>query len=89
MAYIDELVKALKSDDPDIRVRVARALKELEDPRATIPLVEALNDEVQEVRRAAAFALHWVGDERTLDTFIELLEDVARATLIPYPAPLS
>jgi hypothetical protein len=29
VAYIEELVKALKHDDPKIRMRVANALKEL------------------------------------------------------------
>ena len=35
----------------------ARALKELEDPRATMPLIEALDDEDEDVRRAVAWAL--------------------------------
>lgn len=63
MAYIEELAKALKHEDPEGWVRVANAFKELEDLRATMSLVEALEDPVEEVRRAAAWALSWVGDE--------------------------
>ncbi len=64
MAYMEALAKALKDDDPLTRERVANTLKELEDPRATMPLVEALKDPCEDVRKAAAWALSWVGDER-------------------------
>ena len=47
MAYMEELAKALKDDDPLTRERVANALKELEDPRATMPLVEALGNQCE------------------------------------------
>lgn len=75
MAYMKELAKALKDDDPLTRERVANALKELEDPRATMPLVEALGDPCGDVRRAAALALSWVGDERAGPALIGALED--------------
>ena len=41
MAYIEELAKALHHEDPEVRVRVANALQELEDPQATMPLMVA------------------------------------------------
>ena len=57
-------------------MRVANALKELEDPRATIPLMEALNyEENEDVRRSVAWALHWVANERVLPKLIEMLGD--------------
>lgn len=75
MAYIEELAKALKDDDPLTRERVANALKELEDPRATMPLVEALGDHCEDVRRAVAWSLSWVGDERARPALIRVLDD--------------
>ena len=75
MTYIEELAKALHHEDPEVRVRVANALKELKDPRATTPLIEALDDECQEVRRAVAWALQNCADERALPTFIQMLRD--------------
>ena len=75
MAYVEELAKALKDDDPLTRERVANALKELEDPRATMPLVEALGDPCGDVRRAAARALSWIGDERARPAFIKALQE--------------
>ena len=38
LAYVKGLVRGLRDPDPVVRVRVANALKELEDPRATMPL---------------------------------------------------
>ena len=75
MAYVEELAKALRHEDPEVRVRVANALHELEDPRATMPLINALNDEFKEVRRAVAWALQSCADERAHPTFIRMLRD--------------
>jgi len=75
MVYVEGLVRGLKDEDPEIRVRVANALKKLEDPRATLPLIEALDDNCEEVRRAVAWALSWVGDERARPTLIGALGD--------------
>jgi len=76
LEYIEELVKALSHENPEIRGKVAGALKALEDARATEPLIKALeNERDKEVRRELAFALQWVADERALPTFIRLLED--------------
>ena len=75
MFYGEGLVRGLKDADPEVRVRVANALRDLEDPRATMPLVEALGDPYGEVRRAAAWGLSWVGDERARPALIRALED--------------
>jgi len=75
MAYLEELTKALKHEDPETRVRVANALKQLEDSRATLPLIEALNDSCEDVRKAAAWALSRVGDKRARPAFIRALKD--------------
>ena len=74
LAYIEELKKALRHHDPDVRIKVANALKELEDPRATIPLIEALDD-CEEVRRDVAWALQGCADHRALPTLIQMLRD--------------
>jgi HEAT repeat protein len=73
LGYVEKLVPGLRDPDPWVRVRVAHALKELEDPRATMPLVEALGDPCEEVRGAAAWALQWVGDERALSALVKAL----------------
>ena len=75
LAYIEALAQALRDEDPGTRERVVNALKQLEDPRATLPLIEALDDSCEEVRRAVAWALSWVGDERARPTLIETLGD--------------
>ncbi len=75
MAYIVELAKALKHEDPEKRVRILKALMELKDPRATPSLLEALDDCCLEVRRAAMRALSWIGDERSRYAFIEALRE--------------
>lgn len=73
MVYLEALAKALKDDDPLTRMRVANALKALEDSRATMPLVEALEDPCEGVRREAAWALSCVGDERARPAFHKAL----------------
>jgi HEAT repeat protein len=75
MAYIEELAKALKQEDPETRVRVLHALKELKDPRATLHLLEAMDDCYLDVRRAAIHALSWIGDERARPALLEALRD--------------
>lgn len=75
MAYVIGLAKGLKDEDPETRVRVANALMALEDPRATLPLVEALGDSCEHVRRAVARALSWVGDDRARPAFIKALRE--------------
>ena len=75
LAYVEGLAEGLKDEDPEVRMRVANALKELKDPRATMPLVEAVGDPCEEVRRAAARTLSSVGDERARPAFIKTLRE--------------
>ena len=75
MTYVEALAEGLRDEDPEVRMRVANALKELEDPQATMPLVEALKDPSGDVRSAAARALSWMGDERAQHALIEALGD--------------
>ena len=73
MSYVEGLVRGLKDGDPEVRVRVAKALKALEDPRATLPLIEALEDPCGDVRAAAAWALQWMGDIRAQPALVKAL----------------
>ncbi|MDD1663896.1 MAG: HEAT repeat domain-containing protein [Methanomicrobiales archaeon] len=57
------------------RIRAARALGESRDPRAISPLVECLKDVDPRVRRCCAEALLQLGSIRSVQAFIERLED--------------
>jgi HEAT repeat protein len=62
---------------------VAYAFGHIEDARALQPLIEALKDDDEDVRRAAAYALGHLRDARAVQPLIEALkdddEDVRRA----------
>jgi HEAT repeat protein len=75
----DELTLALQSTDDDIREEAARALGELQDPRAVIPLISALEDPNHYVRREAAKSLGRLGDERAIPALINALKDDDRS----------
>ena len=78
---VNGLIKALgyqKGDSFDarsIRRDAARALGELEDPRAVEPLIAALGDERSDVRQAAAEALGKIKDPRAVEPLIAALGD--------------
>jgi len=78
---VNGLIKALgyqKGDSFDarsIRRDAARALGELEDPRAVEPLIAALKDESFSVRKAAAEALGKIGDTRAVEPLSAALKD--------------
>jgi HEAT repeat protein len=55
---LESLTKALRSDDPAVRIEAARALAQMEDPGAIPPLFAALDDPSQLV-------VHWA--ERGLE----------------------
>ncbi|HMA05942.1 MAG TPA: HEAT repeat domain-containing protein [Methanomicrobiales archaeon] len=57
------------------RIRAATALGESRDPRAISPLVECLKDVDPRVRRTCAEALLRLGSIRSVQAFIERLED--------------
>jgi HEAT repeat protein len=57
------------------RIRAAKALGQSRDPRAISPLVECLKDVDPRVRRSCAEALLELGSIRSVQAFIERLED--------------
>jgi len=57
------------------RIRAAKALGESRDPRAILPLVECLKDVDPRIRRCCAEALLRLGSIRSVQAFIERLED--------------
>ena len=75
MDYIAALVEALLAAAPDEKVRIAEALKELDDGRAEPYLLEVLNEPDKEARIAVAYALSFVAATRSEHTLIELLGD--------------
>ncbi len=57
MSYVEVLGKALLSAKGEEKIRIANALRELEDSRAEPYLLEVLDSRNKYVREAAAFAL--------------------------------
>jgi HEAT repeat protein len=57
------------------RIRAAKALGESRDPRAILPLIGCLKDVDPRVRRCCAEALLALGSIRSVQAFIERLED--------------
>jgi len=61
---VPHLVEIMKEDpDPDLRVAAARALGDIGDARASIPLYEAIESPFPPVREQAVKALMTIGDE--------------------------
>jgi len=58
---VDQLILALKSENPLMRERAAYALGYIEDQRAINPLKELLKDENEDVRNSAERALGILG----------------------------
>lgn len=59
---VTALVAALRDGDPDVRVRAAEALGQLNDPRAIKPLIRRFSDSDLAVRQAATQALENLGE---------------------------
>ncbi len=76
---ITALRAALQSDDPLLRQYAALALGQTRHKRAVRPLVGLLADPDSEVRRRAAVALGWIGNDYA--------EDALEAAAIGDPAP--
>ena len=70
---VEGLVRGLRSSW--LGPKAARALGEIGDPMAVEPLVVALCDRHDDVRKAAAEALGAIGDERALTPLSRTLED--------------
>jgi hypothetical protein len=75
---IQNLIKASRSLDSDVRKQVTRALGEIGDPAAVPALIAALNDEDGEVRWGAAEALGEIGDPAAVPALIAALRDEER-----------
>ena len=60
MDYIQGLLTALKEADTDTRIKVASALRMLEDKRTIEGLIKALDDECEKVRHEAIRALSFL-----------------------------
>jgi HEAT repeat protein len=57
------LIDALSDTDVAVRVAAIHGLRALRDPRAASPLVQALDDPIDEVARSAASTLGWLRSE--------------------------
>lgn len=71
---LERYLKALQSDDEEIRAAAVAALRSLGRPAADF-LIEALSDPHYGVRIAAAEGLGEIGDESGVDPLIRLLDD--------------
>jgi HEAT repeat protein len=75
---------AVTSQDKDVRLLAAVALRTIADPCAVEPLIATLQDEDSAVRRVAAQALGKIGDTRAVEPLIALLQDQAKSQLGQY-----
>ena len=74
----DDVIRALHSQDEEMREEAAKALGELGDFRAVDPLIGLLGDENRYVRREAAKSLGKIGDEKAIPALINALKDEDR-----------
>ncbi|UPV99654.1 HEAT repeat domain-containing protein [Halorussus gelatinilyticus] len=73
-----DVAEQLASDESSIRSQAARALGLIGDTRAIEPLADLLeDDEADEVRASAAWALNQIGTERALDAVRPYADDRA------------
>jgi hypothetical protein len=70
---IDGLIRALRS--AWLACKAAHALGDMRDAKAVGPLIEALDDGSDDVRRAAAKALGDIGDGRAVEPLTRALDD--------------
>ena len=75
MDYVAPLGEALLAAEPEEKVRIAWALKELEDTRAEAYLLEALDEPDNQAKAAVAYALSVVATTRSERSLIQLLGD--------------
>jgi len=78
---VGPLIHALRyNQDPNIRIGAAETLSMIKDPRAVIPLIEALKDTDANVRTYAILALGDLKDPRAVEPLISFLNDEDRRT---------
>ena len=75
MDYVEALGRALLDAEKEEKIRIANALRELEDSEAEPYLLEALDDGDRYVRGAAAYALSRIGTPMSEPKLIRLLSD--------------
>jgi HEAT repeat protein len=61
--------------DPSVRINAADALGEIGDNQVVAPLIDALDDDNQEVRKTVIQSLGEIGDERAISPLIKTLDD--------------
>jgi HEAT repeat protein len=69
------LIEALRSQESSAGQAAAKALGEIGDSKALLPLISALRDHNQDTRSAAAIALGQLGDPRSVPPLITALID--------------
>ena len=71
LTYLTELAS---DDDKYVRINVARALGQFDDPRIIKPLTSALTDSIYEVKEAAIQSLHSLKNPETAKLLFEMLK---------------
>ena len=71
----DQTINELRYGGPQVRIRAASYLGEVNNPQVTPFLLEALHDEDAEVRIAVAMALNTYRDPQAVPSLIDLLKD--------------
>ena len=79
------LIKLLRSPEPDVRASAVWALGEIEDTRATEPLIPMLKDPSPVVQVTAAEALGQIEDKRAVQALLPLLKSKIRTCGSPPP----
>ena len=80
------LVRALDSDDAEIRAQAARGLSEIADPATADRLAAATEDEQAEVRAFAAVGLARIDDPRAVDALVQTIDELQDPLHYPYTA---
>ena len=75
---VDSLIRALKTDDRDLRLGIIEAMGEIRDPSVLDHLLPLLHDRSHEVRWAAALALGQLGDPEAVPLLVRSLRDPDR-----------
>jgi HEAT repeat protein len=75
---VEALTVALHSPNRDVRFNAARALGEIQDPRAVESILDLLRDQNRTVRLAAARALGFIKDGRAVEPLSHALGDRTR-----------
>jgi len=72
---VEGLIKALGDEDGNIAMAAHSALCEMGKAAVVVPLIKALEDNHEYVRKNAAFALGCIEDKRAIKQLTKLLND--------------